>query len=518
MCRIAEHLKYIRESSDAIYTASIAQLQNLLPELQVTDGLIDNMSGNQGSDFQTDLDYNPYFFSDEEIKEAVDQFAKPKIKINIGGRKDEEITNKSNYKPKTKEEKEAEEVAERAKQNEKWKRQVETTRLYAFDKAEDTARESMSAFKDYQRHGESSRCLGTLSKIIKIWQDRAGNENPSRYAIQFKNATTRTTLLHIFALLPDDLQKVVVVKDKELKRYGNPSWLHENMMDVLLHVVGAPKAVPTIEYGRELANSVNCSMDDVYKKQYGHKTYLKYLRHLMETGHPSADWNPNNVFTFPPDTSEILYFWNYNEVHWTTIQSRYDGLKWTHMMYDSMSRKYKVYSADARAFREQMRDIEELIGKASGFERPRYASSFFSGWSPQQKNIDDCGVIAVYNAHCLLTGHAPNTGTKARGLRSVYMEYILHYLETEDGAAGEEKQETETDAKDDAAGGDESEDIVEANDDKNDGDDEGSEWEGIDEIKGVESSETTNAMENDRVVKGAKTAEDDGMDGYSEYV
>lgn len=62
------------------------------------------------------------------------------------------------------------------------------------------------------------------------------------------------------------------------------------------------------------------------------------------SGAPDTDWNPEGQYTFSSDVEKIVYFWNYNENHWTVVEIDLAKNKnhWNKTLYNSMDNEGEI--------------------------------------------------------------------------------------------------------------------------------------------------------------------------------
>jgi hypothetical protein len=125
-------------------------------------------------------------------------------------------------------------------------------------------------------------------------------------------------------------------------------------------------------------------MDNLFKKTNG-KLSLEYRIHQKDIGEPESVWNPVKIYTFPKNTTKIVYFFNYSESHWTLLEMNLGKDPWN-------------------AAKGNCHLLENLVQAALGIPPPEKPSKIESGLSIKQINYFDCGALAVVNALVILFG------------------------------------------------------------------------------------------------------------------
>jgi hypothetical protein len=245
-----------------------------------------------------------------------------------------------------------------------------------------------------------------LHEIIGHWQRRAGTKNPLDYDVEFSPGIS-ATLLQVFALVPEEYQEYIKVNDSKRSPNNQPySWLDESIMNVLVHLE-CEKRNPddTVRFGFQLAFDVRESMDNLFKKTNG-KLFLEYRIHQKDIGEPEPDWNPVKVYTFPKNTTKIVYFFNYSESHWTLLEMDLGKDQWIHTLYNSFDNgtNSDKKGPSWNAAKGNCHLLENLVQAAFGIPPPEKPSKIISGLSNKQINYFDCGVLAVANAILILFG------------------------------------------------------------------------------------------------------------------
>jgi hypothetical protein len=245
-----------------------------------------------------------------------------------------------------------------------------------------------------------------MHEIIGHWQRRAGTKNPLEYAVEFAPGIS-ATLLQVFALVPEDYQEYIKVNNP--KRFPNNrpySWLDESIMNVLVHLE-CEKRNPddTVRFGFQLAFDIRDSMDNLFEQTSG-KLFLEYRIHQKDIGEPETDWNPLKIYTFPKNTTKIVYFFNYSESHWTLLEMDLGKDQWVHTLYNSFDNgtNSDMKGPSWNAAKGNCHLLENLVQAALGIPPPEKPSKIISGLSNKQINDYDCGVLTVANAILLLFG------------------------------------------------------------------------------------------------------------------
>jgi hypothetical protein len=245
-----------------------------------------------------------------------------------------------------------------------------------------------------------------LHEIVGHWQRRAGTKNPLDYAVEFAPGIS-ATLIQVFALMPEEYQEYINVNDPKRSPNNEPySWLDESIMNVLVQLE-CEKRNPddTVQFGFQLAFDVRNSMDNLFEETHG-KLYLEYRIHQKDIGEPESDWNPLKIYTFPKNTTKIVYFFNYSESHWTLLEMDLRKDQWVHTLYNSFDNGTgsDMKGPSWNAAKVNCHLLENLVQAALGIPPPAFPSKIISGLSNKQINDYDCGVLTVANAIQLLFG------------------------------------------------------------------------------------------------------------------
>jgi Ulp1 protease family, C-terminal catalytic domain len=304
----------------------------------------------------------------------------------------------------------------KAEQAKVWKEQTERTRLNFIEIAHDTTTE-----KDLRAFAIQ------FAEIIKLWQSCAKEENPTYHNIEFGQGL-KLNLRQVFALLAEEYQKCILVDDQDRSPNRNGydmSWLDDQTMNVLVQLACRP-GQDSVRFGRDLMSGVRIQLDEMMLKAHS-ASYLEYHVRAMLENKPRSDWMADELYSFPPSTKRIVYFFNYTETHWTLIATDVSREKWTHTLYNSLETHPK--GATWNAAQKQLPLIEVLIQGASALPKPK-RSEIVAGKSARQTNSYDCGVITVYNAVQLLNGRKPEKRVDAKQLRLEYVTQILSELKS----------------------------------------------------------------------------------------
>ncbi|KAL3427094.1 hypothetical protein PVAG01_00603 [Phlyctema vagabunda] len=269
------------------------------------------------------------------------------------------------------------------------------------------------------------RCLArTLVCIIGFWQSQAGDKEPSHHPIKLHQDTVTVTLLQVFALVPAHYQWMVLVNMEERARDGDPSWLCESIMEVLV-VLNRNRQVNANFFAPAMASMARGSLDDYYQDVFP-KSYLEYV--VNEVPDDKEDWVEGRSFKVPPATESIVYFYNYTEEPWTVGVIGVHDNKWKHSLLDSFTTE-ETKGPLFKSFKRHSGHFQTLIQTASGLPLVK-GSVYSSGKSAQQYNTNDCGVIAVYNAIQILNGATRQTGVDTTRQRLGFLEDVLKKLKT----------------------------------------------------------------------------------------
>ena len=289
---------------------------------------------------------------------------------------------------------------------------------------EETGENLAHIAQDTAMDQSSRNFAGVLAEIVCLWQRFAQGEDPTCYQIDF-GVGQPLTLLMVLALLPEQYQSFICIEDAHRSPFedgANLSWLHEQTMDVLAGLSADP--VPASRhFGPGLASMIRDDLDESWKKFTG-RSWLEDQIHLL-----SNDELELHFYRFPPESKNIVFFFNPTEAHWTVVEVKLDVEVWTYTLYNSLCQGKK--GPAWKACQEQLPLLEQLICRASGFPEPK-TREIVVGASAQQDNPYDCGPIAIYNVQELLEGNTPSTDVDTEDLRrrDLYLIYdALRLLE-----------------------------------------------------------------------------------------
>ena len=263
----------------------------------------------------------------------------------------------------------------------------------------------------------------TVARIIGWWQFYAQDSNPTTHQISFEVVGTSLTLLMVLALLPEKYQWLIAISADHRSPSNdgeNLSWLHEQTTDILVCLAMNPEPTTPRQFGQGLASMVRYTVDEYWRALTG-RSWLSDQLHLCS--HDDS-FSPD-LYRFPPGTSQIIFFFNPTEIHWTVVSISITNEAWTYTLYNSLCQGEK--GPTWKACLEQFPLLERLICQASGFAEPA-TREIVTGESAQQENTYDCGPIAVYNAIELLEGRTPSTDVDAEDLRLRYLRFVLFAL------------------------------------------------------------------------------------------
>ena len=295
------------------------------------------------------------------------------------------------------------------------------TEQILMEQTEETMLKLYDISRDIELDERTQYFAWVVAEILGLWQEIAGDENPTSHQIDF-GVGSPVNLLMILSLLPEKYQELIGIDDIHRSPFGNGenmSWLHEQTTDLLVRFSMDPIPAP-IRFGQGLASMIRDDVDHGWRVFTG-RSWLEDQIHLL-----SSDELEPDLYHFPPETKKIVFFFNPTEIHWTVVEVYLDDDLWTYTLYNSLFQGER--GPTWKACQEQFPLLEQLICRTSGFAEPK-ARKIVPGTSAQQENSDDCGPIAIYNAIELLEGRRPNSEVDAELLRMIYLDWIFEALE-----------------------------------------------------------------------------------------
>lgn len=290
-----------------------------------------------------------------------------------------------------------------------------------------------------------------ISEIARyfVQSAEAAGDQPLDHAIKFgerKGEPITAQLKQVYALLPQAWQHLV--RDNTGHNIVGDSWLDENIMNALVHLA-VPESDEDVEdrtvFGLSLASCCNKSINKLYVEIQSQD----YLQYIIQNVLPNLEDNAAEakIFTFPSDTKRIVWFWNYDELHWVTIVTEISNFRWTHWIFDSLedNKSQNDWGGHVKEeFCTYIGDIERCIQKISGIPKPVYPSSRVrKGSTPQQQNLNDCGIMTVYNTVVLLKGEKVNGNVTGTLLRMYFIQFLLRELQRRFGPLPDEQSDEE---------------------------------------------------------------------------
>lgn len=152
-------------------------------------------------------------------------------------------------------------------------------------------------------------------------------------------------------------------------------------------------------------------------------TYLEHQIHLMSHPENQTAGAVDQQYCFSSTAQRLAYCFNYTRNHWTVVATDiYEGIG-KHSVYNSM--QYDPENTIFSAAKKQLPDLEKLIQTASQLPTSTESSHITAGQAFEPDISNDCDIVAVHNAICLLNGEKPalNLGTKQARIQFVAQIY-----------------------------------------------------------------------------------------------